>query len=72
MLKKKHLLQLLMIFSSFLHDLEPGRSKITWGTRISRSQSPEMLKTMRLEGKTVEVFMEICVFVGFKVFLHGF
>ena len=54
----------LMIFSSFLHDLEPGRCNITWGIRISRSQSPEMLKTMRLEGKTVEVLMEIYVFVG--------
>ena len=55
----------LMICSSFLHDLEPGRSKITWGIRISRSRRPEMLKTMSFKRKTVEVFMEKFVFIGF-------
>ncbi len=61
-----------MISSSFLHDPEPGRSKITWGIRISRSQSPELLQTMRLEGKTVEVFLEICVFVVVLVIFTWF
>ena len=34
--------------------------------------SPEMLKTMRLEGKTVEVFMEKCVFDVFLVIFTWF
>ena len=55
-----------MIFSSFLHDLEPGKSKLTWGIGISRSQGPEMPKTMTLGGKTIEVFM------GEKVFWSVF
>ena len=65
-------LRFLMIISSFLHDLEPGRSNITWGIRISRSQGPEMLKTTTFGGKTVEVFMENMFFGRFLVILAWF
>ncbi len=39
---------------------------MTWGIRISRSQGPEMPKTLTFGGKTVGVFM------GEKVFWSVF